>query len=89
MYYKFVSDDFLILSHPAKESAEEIVLLTPGQPLPKTSRWWLAPPGGKGVEQRLLPGKLQERGRKHVKEAYSRLYLLPLSLFLPAIVSYS
>lgn len=27
MYYKFVSDDFLILSHPAKESAEEIVLL--------------------------------------------------------------
>lgn len=75
----------LILSHPAKESPEETIS-------PQTSRrqelsgWWMAPPGGRTWEQRLLPGK------KPVKEASSTpSYLSLSSLPLPsptAVVSY-
>lgn len=66
-----------LLSHPTKESTEDTVSSQTnlGQEL---RRWWLAPPGGRTGEQRLLPGK------KQVKEAPLHT-ILPLSLSSPLL----
>lgn len=69
-----------LLFHPRKESTEDTVSSQTNL-AQELSRWWLAPPSGRTGEQRLLPGEKQVKvGPLHT--------VLPLSLFLPAIVSY-